>query len=175
MKVEKDRMVSVSYELFEGNYEGEPVEKVDNENPLTFLYDSGKLLKSFEESLEGKQKGDRFECLLKPENAYGEHHKDRIIDIPKKAFEIDGKIDENMVAVGKTIPMQDKSGNKFNGVILEIKADDIQVDFNHPMAGRTLAFKGEIVEVREATEKELNAHKLGHDASECEGCQGDCD
>lgn len=174
MKVEKNKMISVSYELHEGSHEGEMLEKVVDEQPLTFLYDSGKLLKEFEKSLEGKEQGEAFECKLEPENAYGDYHDDRIIDLSLKAFEIDGKVDPNIVAKGKTVPMLDKEGNKLYGYILDVTDDSVKMDFNHPMAGKTLAFKGKVIEVREATEQELNAHLYGHDATSCSSCNSDC-
>ncbi|MFO7938714.1 MAG: peptidylprolyl isomerase, partial [Bacteroidales bacterium] len=77
-----------------------------------------------------------------------------ILDLPRHIFEVDGKIDEEIIKVGNVVPMQDKDGNKFNGIILEMKDDAIKVDFNHPLAGDDLFFQGEVMEVRDANEEE---------------------
>ncbi|GAB4281629.1 MAG: FKBP-type peptidyl-prolyl cis-trans isomerase [Marinilabiliales bacterium] len=174
MKIEKNKMVSITYELHDGAHDGELIENVKEDHPFTFLYDSGKLLKEFEKSLEGKKTGEDFECILTPDQAYGDYHEDRIIDISIKAFEIEGEVNPDIVAVGKTVPMLDNNGNKFYGYIMEINDDKVKMDFNHPMAGKTLAFKGKVIEVRDATEQELNAHLYGHDASSCSTCNSDC-
>lgn len=174
MKIEKDKMVALSYELREGSFEGEVIEKVPEDDPMVFLYGSGNMLKKFEENLEGKKQGEDFSFLMSPADSYGEYAEDRIIQLPLRAFLVDGKINEDIVAVGKTVPMQDTSGNKLLGLILEIDKENVKMDFNHPMAGKTLAFKGNIIEVRDATDQELYAHVHGHDPSECSGCGKTC-
>lgn len=174
MKVEKEMMVSIEYQLFENDFDGNPIETVSKEKPLQFLFGSGMLLKDFEANLEGKNEGDNFEFKLSPEVAYGKHVPEKIVDIPKTAFEVEGKIDESLLVPGKIIPMQDKQGNKFNGTIKEIMDDKVKIDFNHPLADTTLAFKGIVNKIRPATEKELNAQKLGHDPNACEGCGESC-
>ena len=96
--------------------------------------------------------------------------------VPKNIFEVDGKIDENLLKVGNMVPMMDAEGRRMNGKILTIDAEAVQMDFNHPMAGNDLFFKGEVSEVREATEEELNhGHAHGDGGCGCGSGEGSCD
>ena len=181
MIVAKEKMVSLVYELRVNGPEGEIVESLDASNPLSFIYGSGRLLPKFEENLDGLTNEDKFEFELAPEFAYGEINQDAIVNVPLSAFEIDGKIDEQMVFVGARIPMQDGGGNKLTGTVKSITNDNVEMDFNHPMAGNKLHFKGEVVGVREATEAELTDNCGGcgsscgcHDEPEMEEAQSGC-
>ena len=96
-------------------------------------------------------------------------------DIPdpgKDVFEVDGEFDSEMVKEGNAIPMMDGEGNRLNGVVVEVGADIVKMDFNHPLAGDDLFFSGTIVEIREATAEELeHGHIHGEKAGGCgEGC-----
>lgn len=94
---------------------------------------------------------------LKDIDAYGELDENAIVDLPKHIFFIDGEFDDEIVQIGNTVPMMSTSGQRLNGLVLEITDDTVKMDFNHPLAGEDLFFKGEIVEVREATDDELAA------------------
>ena len=172
MIVSKEKVVSLIYELRLDNSDGEVIETLTPESPLTFLYGSGGLLPKFEENLSGLKAGDQFDFMLKSHEAYGEVKNEAIVDIPKTAFEIKGKIDETMLTIGNKIPMQDASGNKLTGSVLKVSDDAVTMDFNHPLAGSDLFFKGEIREIREATDEELY-HGHAHYTDSCEGCR-DC-
>ena len=172
MLVNKEKVVSLTYELRLDTSDGEIIETLTSESPLTFLYGSGGLLPKFEENLAGLKVGDQFDFMLKSHEAYGDVKNEAIVDIPKAAFEINGKIDDSMLTIGNKIPMQDASGNKLTGSVLRVSDDTVTMDFNHPLAGNDLFFKGEITEIREATEEELH-HGHAHYTGGCEGCS-DC-
>ena len=172
MIISKEKVVSLTYELRVDSIDGEIIETLTEESPLTFLFGSGGLLPKFEENLAGLKVGDNFNFSLKSNDAYGEVNQDAIVAIPKTAFEIDGKINGSMLTVGKKIPMQDASGNKLTGVVQEVNLDKVIMDFNHPLAGNNLFFKGEITDIREATEEEMY-HGHAHYPGSCEGCS-DC-
>ena len=113
--------------------------------------------------------------MMRPEDAYGPVIDNAIVHVPKNIFEIDGKIDENILQVGNMVPMMDKEGRRLNGKILEIEDEVVKMDFNHPMAGEDLHFQGEVTEVRDATEEELN-HGHVHQGNNCDDCaEGDRD
>ena len=177
MIAEKNNVVSIVYELRSGSAEGEIVESLNNDNPLTFLFGTGGLLPKFEENLSGLTSGDGFEFLLRSEDAYGPVVENAIVHVPKSVFEIDGKIDESLMQIGNTVPMMDAEGRRLNGKVLAIEAEAVQMDFNHPMAGNDLFFKGQVTDVRSATEEELS-HGHVHAAGGC-GCGskegGSCD
>jgi FKBP-type peptidyl-prolyl cis-trans isomerase SlyD len=86
-----------------------------------------------------------------------------IVHVPQKIFEVDGNVDENLMKVGNIVPMMDAEGRRLNGKVMAIEGNAVKMDFNHPMAGNDLFFKGEVTEVRTATEEELShGHIHGH-------------
>jgi len=170
MVVANEKVVSVIYELRLNGPEGEVIESLTGESPLTFLYGNGGILPKFEENIDGLSIGDDFNFDIETADAYGEVNQDAIVSVPIAVFEINGAIDEKMLAIGNKIPMQDASGNKLTGIIQEVNADVVKMDFNHPLAGNSLHFSGKITEIREATEEELMHGHLGS----CSGCGGSC-
>lgn len=163
MIVENKKVVTVSYHLTvkDGENGGETlVEKTDAAHPLVFLFGSGGLLEEFENNLKGKQVGDSFDFYISAENGYGTRNDDHIVNIPIEAFKSEeGELDTEMVAVGNVLPMVDREGNRLQGTVKEVTDSFIRMDFNHPLAGQELHFKGEVTDIRDASAEEL-AH--GH-------------
>jgi FKBP-type peptidyl-prolyl cis-trans isomerase SlyD len=170
MIAEKNNVVSIVYELRNGSKEGEVVEALTPDNPLTFLFGTGGLLPKFEEQLNGLTAGDNFEFLLHSEDAYGPVVENAIVHVPLSVFEVDGQIDENLVRIGTMVPMMDAEGRRLNGKVISVEGEAVKMDFNHPMAGNDLYFKGEITDVRSATDEELT-HGHVHASHGC-GCGG---
>lgn len=159
MVIEKDKMVSLKYILREGDKEGNIVEEVKSDNPLEFLYGAGQMLPNFESNIENLEEGDKFEFRLKSDEAYGEKRDELIVDLPMSVFEIDGKVDESLLKEGTNVPMADSQGRRLIGTVLSHTDTSVKMDFNHPMAGADLHFTGEILDVRQATDDELNMYK----------------
>jgi FKBP-type peptidyl-prolyl cis-trans isomerase SlyD len=178
MKIEKNKMVSLVYELRENDSEGRLIETIDEYRPLNFVYGLGRLLPHFESNIISLGKGDEFSFLMKPEMAYGEKREDMIVNVPISVFQTDGKIDEEICKVGNEVPMMDTEGHPLNGVINEISDTYVRMDFNHPMAGLELFFSGRIIDVREATPEEIAG--VANSCSSCgshdshTGCSGSC-
>lgn len=177
MKIEKNKMVSLIYELRESNSAGRVIETLDETRPLTFIYGTGKLLPHFESNIDNLGIGDAFSFTLNAEIAYGERREEMVVDVPVAVFETDGKLNEDICQVGNEVPMMDTEGNPLNGVINEITETYVKMDFNHPMAGLDLFFTGKITGVREATDAEISG--TAHSCSSCgthseEGCSGSC-
>lgn len=171
MKIEKNKVVGLSYVLRTDGPKGDVVEKVSAKRPLEFIYGIGQLLPKFEENIAGLAVGDTFEFLLPCDDAYGKALEEYVIDVPKTVFMVDGKIDESILQEGNALPMMDNQGNHMNGVIVEVKDDVVVMDFNHPMAGDDLYFTGKVEAIRDATEEEL---KNGLAPKGCGGCGGHC-
>ena len=169
MKITKDKVVSVHYTL---TVDGQVADKTTPEKPLDFIFGKGMLLPKFESNLEGKTVGDKVEFTLTPEEGYGVSEPEAIVELPKKIFESDGVVREDILFVGNMIPMMNDRGQIMHGKVVEIKPDIVVMDFNHPMAGKTLNFSVEVAEVREATEKELTEGLHGEFAGH--GCGGGC-
>ena len=153
MKAEKNKVVAVSYEL---EVEGHIADKAGSEAPLEYIHGTGMLLPDFEAAVEGKEPGEGFDFILSPEKGYGEYHPEYKLELPKTAFcGPDGRIMEEFLVVGRTIPMLNQEGQVVQGTVAEVAEESVVMDFNHPMAGKTLHFTGKVEAVRSATEKEL--------------------
>ncbi|MEA1887356.1 MAG: FKBP-type peptidyl-prolyl cis-trans isomerase [Bacteroidota bacterium] len=161
MVIEKDKMVFLRYVLREGDSEGNIVEEVKSDNPLQFLYGAGQMLPNFESNIENLSEGDKFEFRLTSDEAYGDKSEELIVDLPMSVFEIDGKVDESLLKEGTNVPMADSQGRRLIGTVLSHTDTSVKMDFNHPMAGADLHFTGEILDVREASDDELNKSKSG--------------
>ena len=176
MIAEKNNVISIVYELRSDSKEGEVVESLTSENPLTFLFGTGGLLPKFEEQLNGMKSGDNFEFLLHSEDAYGPVVENAVVHVPQSVFEVEGKVDENLMKIGTMVPMMDAEGRRLNGKVIALEGDAVKMDFNHPMAGSDLFFKGEVTDVRSATEEELShGHIHAEGGCACGGSEsGEC-
>ncbi|HAN78114.1 MAG TPA: peptidylprolyl isomerase [Bacteroidales bacterium] len=180
MTITKDKVVSVSYQL--RATDGELIESVDTSRPFMFLYGVGNMIPKFEENLAGMKEGSKFDFVIVANEAYGPVNDDAIVELPTDIFKVDGVIDEDLLIIGNTVPMQDPQGHKFNGIVKALGENSVTMDFNHPLAGVDLHFTGEVFGIREATEEELShghihgagGHDHGHDHGGC-GCgDGGC-
>ena len=163
MQITKNTVVSLSYVLKRDDANGEIIEETKAGDPLMFLYGNGQMLPKFEEHLSTLSTGDNFEFTLSSDDAYGEMDQDAIIDLDKSIFMVDGKVDDEMLSIGNVIPMRDEQGHMLQGIVVSVTNDLVRMDFNHPMAGNTLHFKGNVIEVRTATAEELS-HGHAHGA-----------
>ena len=152
MRIEKNKVVAVSYDL---EVDGKVVESTTPEEPMDYIQGMHMLIPAFEVALEGLEEGAPFAFTVGPEDAYGPYDEKQRTDLPKSAFTIQGKIHEELMEVGRVLPMVGRDGNVAYATVLEVKDDAVTMDFNHPMAGKTLSFRGKVVSVRDATDKEL--------------------
>ncbi len=156
MKISVNKFVSLSYDLHVGEGDDlELMEKATPENPLEFIFGTNSMIEAFEKNMEGLSESDSFSFTLQPEEAYGDYDEERVVDLPKNIFEVDGKIDESVIFEGNTIPMMDSNGNRLNGSVVEVKDNVVTMDFNHPLAGEVLNFAGKILTVRDASAEEI--------------------
>ena len=153
MKIVKNTVPSVTYTLV---VDGEVVDMAEKDQPLSFIHGIGMMVPGFETNLEGLTAGTKYEFKLTPEEAYGPYNEEAVVDLPLSTFMVDGKVKEGLLNVGQVVPMQDQNGNPLNGTVKEVADDKVKMDFNHMLAGKELNFSGEILEVREATQAELD-------------------
>lgn len=158
MNVEKNKVVAIAYELHvdDGENGKEFFESVSKEKPFYFLFGAGNILPKLEEAITGKSAGDSFEVFIDYENGYGDYDESKKVIIPKANFKENGKKPKDILKVGKVIPMQDDQGNQLRGEIIKIDYKGVHMDFNSPLAGLDLYFKGEIVSIREAEQEEID-------------------
>ncbi len=155
MTIEDKKVIELTYELRTEGEQGGIVEKVEDKKPLRFLYGAGNMLPKFEENLKGLKDGESFKFKIECDDAYGQASEEAVVDIPKNVFEVEGKVNEDILYEGNVIPMMDAQGNKYTGVVQEVKDSEVSMDFNHPLAGDDLYFTGKILAIRDASDKEV--------------------
>ncbi|MGM0525614.1 MAG: FKBP-type peptidyl-prolyl cis-trans isomerase [Pseudomonadota bacterium] len=155
--IAQDKVVAIHYTV--KTAEGQTLDQSKEGNPLTFIHGRGMLIPGLENALEGKTQGDKFTAEVKPEEAYGERHDGLIQTVPRNLF------GDNEVQPGMQFRASTDQGDQ-SVVIVEVNDDEVTVDGNHPLAGTDLNFDVEVVEVRDATEQELehgHVHTDGED------------
>lgn len=158
MQVGNNKVVTVTYQLHSNlpSTAKNHVETADKSNPLQFLYGSGMMIPGFEKGLAGKSTGDSFDFVINSEEGYGDNDATAVVDLPIDIFKVDNAVDLNILKIGNVLPMSDNMGNVMNGKVISFDDTAVKMDFNHPLAGHELHFSGEIIEVREASQEELD-------------------
>lgn len=181
MTIEFGKFVAIQYTLtgFEKDQEPEDIEQTTPDRPFTFIYGVGQLLPAFEKNIAGKQPGDKFDFMLTPSEAYGEYEDDKIIALPKNMFcDQNGKFLSQYVMEGGEVPLQNQAGDIIQATVNKITDNEVICDVNHPLAGLTLHFVGEVQEVREPNEEDKKAYMNATCGVEtecgCGSCGGNC-
>jgi len=146
-KITAGSEIELQYTLTYDNDNGELIEETTPEDPLLFKLGQGEMLDAFEEKLLGLTDGSEFSFTLEPEKAYGPFQEVLLAEYAKSIFLVDDEIDEDFLQEGELIEMKDEDGNFFEGMIEENKKNSIVVNFNHPLAGESIHFKGTITKV----------------------------
>jgi FKBP-type peptidyl-prolyl cis-trans isomerase SlyD len=147
MNITNNAIVSMKYAVTSPS--GEVLE-TSGDDPIWYLHGADQLLPGLEKVLESKTIGDEVEVDLGPEEAFGAHEPELISKVPRSELDLP----EEAFVVGNELELEDDTGSAFV-TITEIAEDMITIDGNHPLAGRAVKFKVEVLEVREATESEL--------------------
>lgn len=175
MEIKENKYIRASYQLYDVTDGGrELLEQTSDEAPFSFISGLGILLDGFEREVANLAVGEKFDFELSPELAYGEHLDTRVVELDKSTFFVDGHFDDKNIYPNAIVPLQNEDGNRFNGQVVEITADKVVVDLNHPLAGRRLNFQGEILESREATNEELSKFVDQISGSGSCSCGGSC-
>ena len=164
MKVGKGSVVSLEYKLHLGD--GVVVDSSEAGDPLVYLHGEGQIVPGLERQLEGLEKGTRQQVVVLPVDGYGDADPTALQQGPKNAFPegFDPRVGLELVAQGP-------DGEPMPFTIRAVLGDTVTVDFNHPLAGRTLHFDVTVTEVRTASAEELEhghahgpeGHGHGHD------------
>ena len=178
--IENGKFVAISYDLFDvTNGEKTLLHQVQKSDPEIMVFGvTPNVIEPLMAAIRGLKEGDRFEATVKPTEGFGEYNENmlRTETLPRKIFEQNGKLDEKTIFVGAQIFLQTNMGQEVPAVVLAVEAETIsvKVDFNHPLAGRTVRLEGNIEEVRNASAEEIASQTPS--ASSCGGCGGcNCD
>jgi len=153
MIVEKDKAVSFHYTL--KNADGEQMETSREKDPMSYLHGANNIIPGLEKAMEGHAVNDEFSVTLEPEDAYGVRNENNVQRVPLKRLKGVGK-----VSVGQMLTLETNKG-QVQVTVLKVGRFNIDVDGNHPLAGKQLTFDVEIMDIRDATEEELE-HRHVH-------------
>ena len=156
MKAEKDNVVTFHYNLTDDA--GTVVDSSNEREPLVILFGHGAIIPGLEQALEGHVAGDRFDVVVPPEQAYGLRRDNFTQRVPKKYFENAEHLQPGMSTVLNT-----REAGPRMVVVHKVGSSVIDVDMNHPLAGKTLTFDVEITDIRDASDEEI-AHRHVHGA-----------
>jgi FKBP-type peptidyl-prolyl cis-trans isomerase SlyD len=152
-EIANNTVVSLTYKL---SIDDQFVEEATKEAPLMYIAGIGAMIPGFENQLSGKAVGDQFKIRVTPNQGYGDYDEQAVVSLPINTFEIDGVVDRELIKVGNKVPMKDEEDHSLEGIILEVSDDIVKIDFNDILAGKTLDFEGEILNVIPATSDELD-------------------
>ena len=156
MNITKNTVVQFHYRLTD--QEGTEVEHTRDGDPMAYLHGHRNVIPGLEKAMEGKSAGDAFSATIAPEDAYGERKDGAQQRIPIKHLNGARKWKPGMIAWIST-----DQGNR-QVTVTKVGKFNADCDLNHPLAGKTLTFEVEIVDVREATKEEIqhgHAHGVG--------------
>lgn len=153
MKIAANCVVSLDYSLHLGD--GAIVDSSAEGEPLVYLHGTGQIIPGLERQLEGLSTGDSRQLTVSAQDGYGEHDPKAIQEVDRKAF------GDRVLKEGDEFVAVDDQENEIPVRVKAVKGGKVTVDFNHPLAGKTLHFSIKVKEVREATEEE-RAHGHAH-------------
>ena len=154
MNVAKDKIVSVEYTL--NGPDGTQLDTSEGGDPLVYMHGRDNMIPGFEEAMEGRTTGDKFEVDVPQDKAYGERHDTMVQEVALDKFDAAPEVGAAFEA--------ETEGGLVAFTVLEVDGETVTVDGNHPLAGITLSFAIEIVDIRDATpEEQESGFPSGHE------------
>jgi len=141
-------VVSMHYKLTDD--EGNVIDSSEGSDPLAYLHGAGNIIPGLEDALTGKVKGDSLTVRVEPAEGYGELVSELVQTVDKAAFQ-----GVESIEVGMAFQAETEDGGMQQITVTGVDGDNITIDANHPLAGVTLNFDVEILEVRDATAEEI--------------------
>ncbi len=139
VEIKKDSVVSINYTL---TVDGVVVDSSQGKDSLSYVQGSGQIIPGLEEQLEGLHKGDTKKVVVSPDKGYGERDPNAVQKVPKRLFQNPEKL-----KVGGAVSGQD-GDRAFRAIVVEIADQEVTLDLNHPLAGKTLNFDIEVVDIQ---------------------------
>jgi FKBP-type peptidyl-prolyl cis-trans isomerase SlyD len=153
MTIGDDSVVTFHYKLSDDT--GTFNESSDSDNPIVYMHGRNNIVPGLEKQLAGRKSGDKLTATVTPDEGYGQRNDNAVQRVPVKHLATKGPY-----SVGQMVVVNTREGGR-QARVLKVGHFNVDLDLNHPLAGRTLTFDIEIVEVRPATEQEL-AHGHAH-------------
>lgn len=156
MTIDDNAIVTLTYEVRDGSPSGPLLERMDVNYPFKFMFGTGRMLAGWERRIFGLKSGMGFSFLLSPEEAYGQPREEHLLKVPKSLFYNEREqIEPGLLERGQYITLTDTDGKAMNAKILDWDDENVRLDANHALAGKTLFFSGAILNVRKPTVDEL--------------------
>lgn len=171
------KSIVASYEMYDITDGNEILLEATNEaQPLHFITGFGMMpIEDLENKLKTLSTNESFELTVDPAEAFGEYITERVLELDKQIFCVNGVFDEVNIVPGAIIPLQNEENQHFMAQVVAIKEDKVKVDLNHPLAGKTLKFKGTVIESHDASQEEIMALMNQMNNHSCGGsCSGGC-
>ncbi len=150
----QNSVVGIEYEVKEAG-STEIVDTNKGAQPLEFITGKGHVIPGLENALVGMNEGENADILVKAADAYGEVNPEAVQTLPIEQFEgVDLK-------EGMTLYGQGEQGETVQVTVVSFDDKEVQIDFNHPLAGKDLMFSVTVVSTREATEDEKATGQVG--------------
>ena len=158
MRIAKHTVVSIDYTLTDA--QGAVLDSSEGREPLAYIHGTGSIVVGLEEALEGKEKGTNLKVSIPPAKGYGERDASLTQKVPRAMFDVE------KIEPGMRFHAQAEHGTQVV-TVTAVDSESVTVDANHPLAGQTLNFEVDVVDVRQATEQELSHGHVhgthGHD------------
>jgi len=174
-KIKDDVVVTLNYEL---RVNGEIVDSSEDGDPIVFLQGSNQVVSGLEKAIYGMKIGETRDITVSPDEGYGEYDPDAVTEVERSEFPDDFPLEPGIEITVHTEESDDEGGEfeeVMEATVLEVGKSVVKLDFNHPLAGKTLDFKVEVVDLREATEEEIEHGHVHGDDDEFEFDDGDLD
>jgi len=146
MEIAANRVATIHYTLTDDD--GQVIDRSPQERPLSYLHGVGNIVPGLEQALEGKAPGDSLKVDVAPEQGYGQRNDALVQQVPREAFQGVEKVEPGMQFRAQT------QGGPLLVTVVEVGDAQVQIDGNHPLAGRNLHFEVEVADVRDASEQE---------------------
>ncbi|MCJ7717259.1 MAG: peptidylprolyl isomerase [Anaerolineales bacterium] len=146
--VQDNLVVTLDYKLI---VEEEMLESTEDGEPIVFIQGIGQIISGLENALYGMKAGDQKTVVIPPEEAYGEYDPESLQEAKKDEFSEEVPLD-----VGTFLDLEDDEGDILSAQIVDTEEDTVTLDFNHPLAGKTLTFEITLTDLRDASEEELD-------------------
>ena len=168
MKIEKNKMVKIHYTLKDD--EGNLIDSSEGKEALEYLHGVGMLIPGMERELENREKGDKVSAVIDPKDGYGDYRPEYVVEVPRDRFDTEVEIQ-----VGQKFQADTPTGTMLV-TVTKVTPENITIDSNHELAGKTLHFDVEVVDVRDASEEEIAPYtaNFGGCGGGCGGCGGGC-
>lgn len=146
MQISENTVVQIHYTL--KNQSGEVLDSSQDAEPLTYLHGAGNIIPGLETALSGREQGEKVNVTVEPDEAYGAHREELVQQVGRDMFPVDE------LEAGMRFKAETAEGPQIL-TVTKVEESDVTVDANHPLAGETLHFDVEVVEIREASSEEV--------------------